>query len=152
MSAAIALMPTGHVGLNVSDLKRASEFYSKIFGLSVLNHSDADDRKFAFLGESNRIVLTLWQQSSGRADHKQPGLHHLSFQAESIEQVQRAEAELKKLGVKFHHQGIVPHAEGADSGGIYFEDMDGIRLEIYAPSGVKALDSHAHQGPSCGFF
>ena len=152
MSIANALMPAGHVGLNVSDLTRAREFYCKIFGLSVLNQSDAEGHQFAFLGDKEQIVLTLWQQSAGRAGYKQPGLHHLSFQAASVEQVQHAEAELKKMGIKFHHQGIVPHAEGADSGGIYFEDMDGLRLEIYAPSGVKALDSHAPHGPSCGFF
>jgi lactoylglutathione lyase len=140
------------VGLNVSDVTRASEFYAKIFGLAVLNRSDAEGRKFAFLGDKDAVILTLWQQAAGRADHTQPGLHHLSFQAASVEQIQKAEAELKKLGVKFHHHGIVPHAEGADSGGIYFEDLDGIRLEIYAPSGVKELGSHVQGGPSCGFF
>lgn len=29
-----------------------------------------------------------------------------------------------------------PHAEGAQSGGVFFEDPDGIRLEIYAPNGA----------------
>jgi len=150
--ASFGVLSTGHVGLNVSDVDRASEFYGRIFGLALLNKSEAENRKYAFLGSKNQVVLTLWQQSTGRANHQQPGLHHLSFQAASVEQVQRIESELKSLGVEFHHQGIVPHAEGADSGGIYFDDPDGIRLEIFAPSGVSSLETRATHGPACGFF
>jgi lactoylglutathione lyase len=150
--ASTGLLPAGHIGLNVSNLNRASDFYSRVFGLELLNKSEAEDRKFAFLGSKEQIVLTLWQQSAGRANHKQPGLHHLSFQAASVEQVQRAEAQLKSLGVKFYYHGIVPHVEGADSGGIFFEDPDGIRLEIFAPAGVKELNAKATHGPACGFF
>ncbi len=40
------------------------------------------------------------------------------------------------MNVPFIYDGIVPHAEGAQSGGIFFEDPDGIRLEIYAPNGA----------------
>lgn len=145
-------MPTGHIGLNVSDLDRATQFYTQIFGFSVLHKSEADGRKFALLGQQEQLSLTLWQQSAGRADHRLPGLHHLSFQAESVEQVRNAERLLKALGVRFHHHGIVAHGEGADSGGIYFEDPDGIRLEIFSPNGVKEVKTPATNGPACGFF
>jgi predicted pyridoxine 5'-phosphate oxidase superfamily flavin-nucleotide-binding protein len=50
--------------------------------------------------------------------------------------VQAAERRIRELGGTVHHDGIVPHAEGMDSGGVFFEDPDGIRLEIVAPSGA----------------
>jgi lactoylglutathione lyase len=96
-------------------------------------------------------VLTLWEQSSGTFDSGAPGLHHLSFQAETIDAVRAAEERLKRRGVKFFYDGIVPHMEGAESGGIFFEDPDGLRLEIFAPTGAKGAPATG-DAPACGFF
>ena len=71
---------------------------------------------------------------------------------ESIEQVREAEDRLKALGAVIHHGGIVPHREGGDSGGLFFEDPDGIRLEIYAPTGAGERPAPHRDGPTCGFF
>jgi catechol 2,3-dioxygenase-like lactoylglutathione lyase family enzyme len=98
------------------------------------------------------LLLTLWPQSRGSAPADRPGLHHLSFQVESIEQVRAAEERLKALGAVIHHGGIVPHREGADSGGLFFEDPDGIRLEIFAPAGAGERPAPHADGPTCGFF
>ena len=43
-----------------------------------------------------------------------------------------------RRGLRLYHDGIVPHSEGASSGGIFFEDPDGIRLEIFTGAGVVA--------------
>ena len=56
------------------------------------------------------------------------------------------------MNVPFIYDGIVPHAEGTQSGGIFFEDPDGIRLEIYAPSGAGDRQPPSPGAPSCGFF
>jgi lactoylglutathione lyase len=153
MSTAVATrFTTGHVGLNVSDLARSTSFYQEVFGFDVTAQSQEDGREFTFLAQGESIVLTLWQQSDGRFVSDRPGLHHLSFQVDSIEQVRAAEQRLRELGAAIHHHGIVPHREGADSGGLFFEDPDGIRLEIFTAAGVG--DSHAPHGPAptCGFF
>ena len=71
---------------------------------------------------------------------------------ESIEQVREVEERLKALGAVIHHGGIVPHREGGDSGGLFFEDPDGIRLEIYAPTGAGDRPAPHSDGPTCGFF
>ena len=143
---------TGHVGLNVSDIARSKQFYQEVFGFQVAGESNETGRQFTFLGDGNKLVLTLWQQSEGRFDKSQPGLHHLSFQVASIEEVKRAETRLRAQGVKFLHDGIVPHGEGAQSGGVFFEDPDGIRLEIYAPTGAGEHKAPTQGAPSCGFF
>ena len=48
--------------------------------------------------------------------------------------------------------GVVAHGEGAASGGIFFTDPDGIRLEIYAPGGAESAPAPSGAAPTCGFF
>ncbi len=144
---------TGHIGLNVRDLEISKDFYGKVFGFDVLAESTEENKSYAFLGKDGKICVTLWQQSDREFSQQTAGLHHLSFEAETIEEVKESENFLKELGVKFHHQGIVSHREGSQTGGIFFEDPDGIRLEIYAPT-QEAGDFVApdENVPACGFF
>jgi len=148
----IQAVQTGHVGLNVSNLDRSKQFYQTVFGFSVQAEFQEEGRRFAFLTDGQRLVLTLWEQSEGRFDAHHPGLHHLSFQVNTVEQVRDFEARLRALHVHFLYEGLVPHAEGWDSGGIFFEDPDGIRLEIFSPSGVGNQPLPVAGVPSCGFF
>jgi hypothetical protein len=47
---------------------------------------------------------------------------------------------------------VVAHGEGVASGGIFFTDPDGIRLEVYAPSGAQSAPAPSGAAPTCGFF
>jgi lactoylglutathione lyase len=143
---------TGHIGLNVTDLDRSKNFYREVFGFDVLGESQDKDRRYAFLGSGSRIVLTLWKQSTNRFAVDTPGLHHLSFQVESLEEVKKAEKKLQTLEVPFLYEGIVAHSEGSKSGGIFFKDPDGIRLEIYCGTGMETYQPATASAPSCGFF
>jgi lactoylglutathione lyase len=96
-------------------------------------------------------VLTLWEQSEGRFDAGAPGLHHLSFEVASVGDVRAAEERLKARGATFAYDGLVPHREGTPSGGIFFEDPDGTRLEIFTRDGIEG-DAPHHDAPSCRFF
>lgn len=145
-------LQTGHVGLNVSDLDRSREFYQRMFGLQVLQEGTDAKQRWVFLVRDGKLLVTLFQQSSGVFDTATPGLHHLSFQVESMEQVRAAEAIARELGAPFFHDGIVAHAEGADSGGIFFADPDGIRLEVFAPTGAAQSPAPSGEAPTCGFF
>ena len=143
---------TGHIGLNVSDLDRSKKFYQEVFGFTAVGESREEGRRFVFLGQEDKLVLTLWQQAEGRFEKGHPGLHHLSFQVAAIQEVQKASQKLKEMNVPLIYNGIVPHSEGAQSGGLYFEDPDGIRLEIYAPTGAGDHAAPTPGAPSCGFF
>jgi lactoylglutathione lyase len=151
-SVAAPPLATGHVGLNVTDLDRSVDFYRHALGFEQLGTSSDGEHRFAFLGADGKLQLTLWQQSDGRFSAATAGLHHLSFQVETIEQVRAVEAVLKKLGVTFAYDGVVAHGEGAASGGIFFTDPDGIRLEVYAPHGADAAPAPSGSAPTCGFF
>lgn len=145
-------LKTGHIGLNVTDLRRSIEFYGKLFQFDVLAQQLDGDRAFALLGDSASLQIALWEQSSGTFATSLPGLHHLSFEVADISAVRQAEATLKELGVEFAYDGVVPHGEGASSGGIFFTDPDGVRLEIYAPAGAEGAAAPVKGAPTCGFF
>ena len=148
----IQTIQTGHVGLNVSDLEGSKRFYQEVLGFQVMGESQEEGRRFAFLGDGKKLVLALWEQSDGRFAKRQPGLHHLSFQAETMEQVEAYRDKLRELNVELRYEDIVPHGEGMASGGIWFEDPDGIRLEIYSPTGAEHRAAPVSDAPTCGFF
>ncbi|MEV0171876.1 VOC family protein [Streptomyces sp. NPDC050803] len=143
---------TGHLGLNVTDLDRSLAFYRDVLGFSLLAEGKEEDRRYAFLGADGRLVLTLWQQAQAPYDKARAGLHHLAFEADSVEQVREYETALREYGAEFAYEGVVAHAEGAASGGIFFHDPDGTRLEISVPSGVEGAPAPTESAPTCGFF
>ena len=71
---------------------------------------------------------------------------------DTLEEVRRAERRARDAGAVIHHGGLVAHREGADSGGLFFEDLDGIRLEIFTPEGAEGLPAPHAGAPTCGFF
>lgn len=152
MTTTAPQLATGHVGLNVSDLQRSADFYRRALGFEQLAASSDESKQWAFLGHDGTLVLTLWQQSSGAFATDTPGLHHLSFQVDSVEQVRAVESALRELAVDFAHDGVVAHGEGLPSGGIFFTDPDGIRLEVYAPTGAESAPAPNGAAPTCGFF
>ena len=148
----MAKFHTGHVGLNVTDVQRAKSFYQAVFGFNVLDEATDCEKKFVLLAEGEQLILTLWQQSNGRFPKENPGLHHLAFEVEGYEQVKTVEAKLRELDAKIYHDGIVAHREGATSGGIFFEDPDGICLEVYTTKLPEGQDAPSGSAPTCGFF
>lgn len=148
----VRALKTGHVGLNVTDLERSKGFYREVFGFEAMLESEEEGRRFVFLGDGERLILTLWEQSEGSFGTGRPGLHHLSFEVPSVDEVRGYEERLGGMGADFLYDGVVPHAEGAPSGGIFFLDPDGIRLEIYAPTGAEAEAVPVEGAPACGFF
>ncbi|MGW0772197.1 VOC family protein [Streptomyces sp. NPDC002835] len=145
-------LQTGHIGLNVTELDRSLAFYREVFDFEVMAEGKEDDRRWAFLGRGSRMMVALWQQSEGSFAADRPGLHHLSFQVDTVEDVRAAEEVLRGLGAEFTYQGVVPHGENGTSGGIFFTDPDGTRLEIYAPTGADPADAPTAGAPTCGFF
>ena len=152
MTATSALR-TGHVGLNVTDLERSLAFYRDVLGYGVLGEGKEEGRRYAFLGQEGTLALTLWQQADSAYSAGNAGLHHLAVEVDTVEEVRAYESALRAYGVRFAYEGVVPHGEGAASGGIFFHDPDGTRLEIYAGSGVGASGpAPVPAAPTCGFF
>jgi len=146
-------MLVGHIGVNVTDLDRSIEFYRRVFELDLLQAPDpADPHRYARLTRDGVLVLTLWPQSEGSFRADSPGLHHLAFQAQDPAEIERARGVLEQLGASFAYDGVVPHREGADSGGIFFYDPDGTRLEISSAHAPLTAPAPSGEAPTCGFF
>ncbi|MGW0532030.1 VOC family protein [Streptomyces sp. NPDC003032] len=142
----------GHIGLNVTDIERSLAFYRGVLGYGVIGEGKEDGRRFAFLGDGPRPVLTLWQQADAAYCATDAGLHHLAIEVDTIERVRGYESALRAYGVEFAYEGVVPHGEGAASGGIFFHDPDGTRLEIFSASGAQDATAPVESAPTCGFF
>src|SRR4051794_23302158 len=128
---------TGHLGLNVTDLDRSLAFYRDVLGFSLMGEGKEEDRRYAFLGTDGQIMPTRRQQGRGADNKSRLGLLRLALGVETVERVKAYEAALRGCGVEFAYEGVVAHREGSASGGIFFHDPDGTRLEIYTPSGVE---------------
>jgi lactoylglutathione lyase len=145
----------GHVGLNVTDIDRSLDFYTYTLGFRLISDgtgAEEPSRRFAMLGRDGKVLLTLWQQAAGEYAPGGAGLHHLAFEVDTVEQVRAIERLLVNRGVRFGYEGLAAHSEGASSGGIFFHDLDGIRLEIFASSGAEDAPAPSGTEPTCGFF
>lgn len=149
---ATSTLRTGHVGLNVTDIERSLAFYKDLLGFELLAEGKEDGRRHALLGRAGRLAVALWEQAEDGYAPSRAGLHHLAFQVDTMDEVRAAEAELAARGVEFAYDGVVAHGEGAASGGIFFHDPDGTRLEIYSATGAETAPAAHADAPACGFF
>jgi len=145
-------MTVGHIGINVNDIEVSKEFYINLFDFEVILESNKDGKKFVFLGNDGKLLLTLWEQSDKKFSDSTAGLHHLAFVLKDTEELKNFEEKIEKQNVKKIYENVVSHSEGAQSGGLYFLDPDNTRLEVYIESGLDEHKPATSDAPSCGFF
>jgi lactoylglutathione lyase len=124
-----------HAALNVSDLDVSEAFYQEALGLRVARAS-LHPCRCASMAREGKVVLTLWEQRRGRFKIHRPGLHHLAFEARSVEEVNRTKGILANLGARWS-EGTGLYHEGAIPAGIYFRDPDGMRIELYVRENAR---------------
>lgn len=139
------------VGRQVGDLPRSTAFYRAVFGFDVLAERADGDRR----SPSSARRARWCSRSGSRARARSPPTARGCTTSRSRWPTStpcggRGHAE--GLGVAFAYDGIVPHGEGASSGGVFFTDPDRIRLEVYAPTGADVAPAPVPAAPTCGFF
>jgi lactoylglutathione lyase len=128
-----------HVGLNVCDLEVSRVFYQEELGFKLAHESFAGR---ACLARDGRIVLTLWEHRGKRARKHRPGLHHLAFEAGSMEEIDRIKGLLENLGIRWN-EGVLGCSNRSTPFVIYFEDPDGIRIEVCCARAETAYEGAA---------
>ena len=98
-----------HVALDVADVPRSRDFYKKHLGLEVIRDGGEDN---CFLGSGGGFFLTLFRG-------EEPGLNHYCYGIRDFDP-DRAEAKLKAAGLEVRRE----------SGRIYFDDPDGIEVQV----------------------
>ncbi|KAB7885500.1 VOC family protein [Poseidonibacter ostreae] len=145
-------MKIGHIGINVNNMEESKEFYLKLFGFDILFEEILEDKKYIFLGKDKEIIVTLWEQSDKKFSTSTAGLHHLAFIVNCVDELKAFEKKLEEYKITKIYNGIVTHCEGSSSGGVFFLDPNGIRLEVCIAEGINEKNQSNHKHSSCGFF
>jgi glyoxylase I family protein len=122
-----------HIYLSVTDFSRSEAFYDAVMETFGLHKGDK-----AIAGESHaHYVAPAFQltirpaRSSEPFDPYRAGLHHLCFQAADRAAVEECHRRLGALGVTVTAPAVYPEYN-PEYYAIFFEDPDGIRLEVVA--------------------
>lgn len=132
----------GHVHLEVRDLERSIAFYREVIGLE---ESERLGETFAFLTSSNdhhTLALQAIGEGAGPAAPGAVGLYHVAFELPSAEAL---EAALRRLDRRRVPWSAVDHGI---SWAVYFDDPDGIGLELYVDRRRRAAGRPAWHGTS----
>ena len=114
------------IAIPVRQLQRAETFYRDVLGLAVGLRDE--QRKWLFLRAGGAAAMVVLQERDGEF----PSCH-FAFTVDESE-LERAATMLRGCGVST--RGPVSH--GWISGtSLYFEDVDGHELELFAPSSIQ---------------
>lgn len=119
-----------HLYLAVSDMAQSEAYYDR--AMMVLGFRK---NRFAIGGDPhlqyyNRLFgFVLRPARGGRHDSYAPGLHHLCLRVDTEADVDAAAAALRAAGIEVSEPRRFPEY-APDYRAIFFQDPDGIRLEI----------------------
>lgn len=115
-----------HVALNVSDVRRSVDFYTKVLGMKVEWNPDPDNFYLTSGGDN----LAIHKRSEAAISGSQC-VDHIGFVVRSPKDVDEWAERLRVLGVPFAKEPKT-HRDGARS--FYFYDPDGLLIQlIYHP-------------------
>jgi catechol 2,3-dioxygenase len=127
----------GGVHLQVSDLRRAVEYYEQVIGLGAQHR---DDERVALSAADDRAPLVTLSTRPGvtRARRGAFGLYHFAILLPDRAALGRFAAHLAQLGVR---AGMADHLV---SEALYLWDPDGLGIEVYAD---RPRETWRGQGP-----
>ncbi len=117
-------MILSHVRLDVCDLERATDFYTRLLHLDVVERVGED---CAFLSNDDRHhVLALWKvKAAPRGRETSAGVSHVAFQVPGKKSFAHAYQSLVEARIP------VETVDNAISWSLYFDDPEGNPLEIF---------------------
>ena len=119
----INLLKIGHVHIKVLNLKKAEEFYIKIFEFKISER--AGDYLFLTFGKEHHDLALQEIKNAKRPSDNMTGLYHFAIELDNLKQLANIYLKLKKYNVK-----CTPINHGI-SKSIYFSDPDGNGIEVY---------------------
>ena len=129
----IEVVALDHLYLTVSDLRAAERFYDPVMRLLDFRRSAGTIAGDPHIHYYNRVLqLTIRPARSPRQhDPYAPGLHHLCLRVQTRAEVDEAARGLRDLGLTVSEPTTYPEY-APDYYAVFFEDPDGIRLEVVA--------------------
>jgi catechol 2,3-dioxygenase-like lactoylglutathione lyase family enzyme len=122
-----------HIYLAVRNLQRSEAFYDRVMlqvlGYRKLHSTIAGDPHAHYYNRQFGFSLRPAHANTPEHDPYAPGLHHFCFRVVDERAVDRAAAELRALAVVVTDPAYY-HQYGRDYYATFFDDPDGVRLEI----------------------
>ncbi len=123
-----------HLGIAVSDLRAAIEYYENVLGLKCYSIEEVKDQKvktaFFKIGQT-KIELLESTSPDGPIgkfiEKKGEGIHHIAF---AVEGLQATLNELKEKGVKLIDEKPRPGAEGLNIAFLHPKSTGGVLTEL----------------------
>jgi catechol 2,3-dioxygenase-like lactoylglutathione lyase family enzyme len=129
----VEVIALDHIYIAVLDLHVSEEFYDPVMRLLDFRKGTGSIAGEPHLHYYNRVLQYTLRPSHSDAAHDPyaAGLHHLCFRVQSRAEVDAAARGLRELGVSATEPRSFPEYD-PDYYATFFEDPDGIRLEIVA--------------------
>ena len=121
-----------HIDLTVGDLGRSRPFYELVLGFLGYRCVKSADRLVVWELDLPDGVCGFAIRSAERArahDRYTPGLHHLAWNADSREDVDRLHEKLRDAGVAILDAPAEYPQYGTGYYAVFFADPDGLKLE-----------------------
>lgn len=113
-----------HIVISVKNLKASTKFYSSFLGKATTSTEDVSWK----LGDTKLFITSTYKKSPDKFDKSNLGLNHLAFHVSSNTELNSFLYMLNKAKIK--NSGIqIDKYSKKDF--IWFDDLDGIRLEFY---------------------
>ncbi|MBW1711297.1 MAG: methylmalonyl-CoA epimerase [Deltaproteobacteria bacterium] len=121
-----------HLGIAVSDIDKAQEFFNDKLGLSIDHEEMVDELKTAFvpIGQTNLELVQDTNPEGVIARHiekRGEGIQHVAYEVEDIDQ---ALMELKAKGVRLIDEVARPGAHGSRVAFLHPKVTNGVLTEL----------------------
>ena len=123
-----------HIGIAVSNLKDAIEYYESVFELKCYAIEEVSDQKvrtaFFKIGDTKIELLESTDPEGpvGRfIEHKGQGIHHIAFAVENIDEALK---ETEEKGIRLIDKTPRAGAEGLDIGFLHPKSTFGVLTEL----------------------
>ena len=127
-----------HIYLSVTDFARAEAFYDAVMEALGLHKGDkaiAGERHAHYVAPTFQLTIRP-ARTDAPFDAYRAGLHHLCFQAADRAAVEACHQRLTALGVTVTAPAVYPEYN-PEYYAVFFEDPDGIRLEVVARTSYR---------------
>jgi glyoxylase I family protein len=128
----VEIIGIDHIYIAVRDLRKSEEFYDLVMGILGFRKKEAllaGEPHVHYFNRQFGFTLRPARRDAHAHDPYAPGLHHLCFRVLDSAAVDRAVDELRAAGVEAMQPRLYPEY-APDYYATFFEDPDGIRLEI----------------------
>lgn len=121
-----------HIYIAVTDLAASERFYDRVMietlGFRKSKFTIAGDPHIQYFNRHFGFVLRPARVASKHEPYS-PGLHHFCLRVDSAEEVHAVAKRLRALGIEASQARLYPEY-ASDYVATFFEDPDGIRLEV----------------------